>query len=130
MSEHRVIVVFGGDGNEHRVSVASAQNVTANLPGARLWYWSLDGPVLELSAHELSSFERPFERDFDPSSSTEWTTLSEALRDDSASGAIFLLGLHGDPVSPRRDAVLDLRLGAHHVRLDGSLRRRVDGDGS
>lgn len=95
MSEYRVIILFGGDGSEHRVSVASAQNVATNLPDARLWFWNLDGLVREVSVDELESFERPFERDFNPSSSHEWPNVSAAFRDDSAEGAIFFLALHG-----------------------------------
>ncbi len=95
MNEHRVIVLFGGDGSEHRVSVASAQNVATHLADARLWYWTTDGPVLEVSSVELFSFERPFENDFSPASKIDWSGISQALRDDAAGGAVFFLALHG-----------------------------------
>ena len=95
VNEHRIVILFGGDGNEHRVSVASAQNVASYLPDATLWYWTLDGPVLEVSPEELLSFERPFENDFRPASKIEWSGISQALRDDSAGGSVFFLALHG-----------------------------------
>ena len=95
VNEHRIVILFGGDGNEHSVSVASAQNVASYLPDATLWYWTLDGPVLEVSPEELLSFERPFENDFSPASKTEWSGISQALRDDSAGGSVFFLALHG-----------------------------------
>jgi D-alanine-D-alanine ligase len=91
----RIIVLFGGDGNEHRVSVASAQNVARYFPGARLWYWTAAGPVRAVSSDELLAFERPFETDFDPSPLEEWGDLSRALGDDVAHRSIFLLALHG-----------------------------------
>lgn len=94
-AEGRVVVLFGGDGNEHRVSVASAQNVASNLPGARLWYWTLAGAVVEVSPLELASFARPFETDFHPMSEHQWPSIEDALRHDSAAGSVFLLALHG-----------------------------------
>ena len=95
MNEHRVVILFGGDGNEHRVSVASAQNVASQLPEATLWYWTLDGSVLEVRCEELLGFGRPFENDFSPASEIEWSGISRALRDDSAGGSVFFLALHG-----------------------------------
>ncbi|HLE70869.1 MAG TPA: D-alanine--D-alanine ligase, partial [Vicinamibacteria bacterium] len=59
-------ILFGGDGSEHRVSVASAQNVAAILDGASLWFWRRDGSVSSVARPELLAFERPFERDFSP----------------------------------------------------------------
>lgn len=95
MSRPRLVVLFGGDGNEHRVSVASAQNVASQLPNATLWYWTQAGPVLDVNLDELRAFARPFENDFRPSSTSQWAGLSEALRDASAQGSVFFLALHG-----------------------------------
>lgn len=91
----RVVILFGGDGNEHRVSVASAQNVASQLSGAVLWYWTREGTVLEVGAEALFGFERPFENDFNPAPEREWVGISQALGDDSADGAVFFLALHG-----------------------------------
>lgn len=95
MSTSRVIVLFGGDGNEHRVSVASAQNVASYLPEARLWYWTLAGAVHEVSAAALSSFERPFENDFHADALHRWSTLSTALEDNATHQSVIFLALHG-----------------------------------
>ena len=95
VNEDRVVVLFGGDGNEHRVSVASAQNVASELSEAALWYWTHEGSVLEVDAGALSGFERPFENDFKPTAEREWAGISQALGDDAASGAVFFLALHG-----------------------------------
>ena len=90
-----IIVLFGGDGNEHRVSVASAQNVASHLAEARLWYWTRSGSVLEVRRDELLRFERPFERDFTPTEIAEWADIAVALEDDTARGGVFFLALHG-----------------------------------
>jgi D-alanine-D-alanine ligase len=95
VNEDRVVVLFGGDGNEHRVSVASAQNVASQLSEAALWYWTREGSVLEVDAGALLGFERPFENDFKPTAEREWAGISQALGDDAASGAVFFLALHG-----------------------------------
>ena len=39
------VVLFGGTSRERRVSVASAQNVAAQLPGAGLIFWSTEGTL-------------------------------------------------------------------------------------
>lgn len=95
MAVGRVIVLFGGDGNEHRVSVASAQNVAAHLEGPTLWYWTVAGPVFEVGFEELRDFGRPFETDFEPSPAAKWASLSDALRDAPARESTFFLALHG-----------------------------------
>ena len=90
-----VAILFGGEGSERRVSVASAQNVASILDGASLWFWRPDGSVCLVGRSELLSFERPFERDFSPSSSRAWPDLESALDSPEARGATFFLGLHG-----------------------------------
>lgn len=95
MSQPAVVVLFGGDGNEHRVSVASAQNVARHLPRATLWYWTLEGQVLEVRTKDLASFERPFETDFTPVPLREWPSFEGAVRDESVRDTVFFLALHG-----------------------------------
>jgi D-alanine-D-alanine ligase len=112
-----VIVVFGGDGNEHRVSVASAQNVARHLPEARLWYWTTGGAVDEVIADELLAFERPFETDFGPTPRKEWPDLSRAFADDDAVGAVFFLALHG---GSGEDGTIQAALEARGLAFTGS----------
>jgi len=90
-----VIILFGGDGSEHRVSVASAQNVARELPSAALWYWTRSGTLAELTRNELLSFDRPFERDFAPAPGRIWPDIGSAFADDDARDADFFLALHG-----------------------------------
>jgi D-alanine-D-alanine ligase len=90
-----VVVLFGGEGSERRVSVASAQNVSSVLEDASLWFWRPDGSVLPVARGELLSFERPFEIDFSPASRSSWRSLVEALDSGESAGATFFLALHG-----------------------------------
>ena len=91
-----VIVLFGGDGSEHRVSVASAQNVSRELPEASLWYWTTSGRVERVSREALTTFERPFERDFVAEPEKSWNDIRSAVSDErAAADAVFFLALHG-----------------------------------
>jgi D-alanine-D-alanine ligase len=88
-------ILFGGDGSEHRVSVASAQNVASILDQASLWFWKRDGSVAWVARSELLAFERPFERDFSPEASGSWPTLEAAVDSGEARNLVFFLALHG-----------------------------------
>lgn len=90
-----VIVLFGGDGSEHRVSVASAQNVAHHLPDARFWFLERGGGLVSVSRTELISCSRPFEEDFAPEALGEWPTLSAALESSATSADVLFLALHG-----------------------------------
>ncbi|HSF17209.1 MAG TPA: ATP-grasp domain-containing protein [Vicinamibacteria bacterium] len=90
-----VIVLFGGDGTEHRVSVASAQNLAEHLEDAALWYWRREGSVSSVSRPDLLRFEKPFETDFAPAGSSEWPDLPSALSSSLVKNATFFLALHG-----------------------------------
>jgi len=88
-------ILFGGDGSEHRVSVASAQNVASILDEASLWLWRRDGSIGLVARPELLAFERPFERDFSPELSRSWSHIASALASSEARGLAFFLALHG-----------------------------------
>ncbi|MGH9388424.1 MAG: D-alanine--D-alanine ligase family protein, partial [Vicinamibacteria bacterium] len=88
-------ILFGGDGSERRVSVASAQNVASLLEGASLWFWRPDGTVASVARPELLAFERPFERDFSPETARFWPALEPALDSSEVRGLTFFLALHG-----------------------------------
>lgn len=97
MTHDSVVILFGGDGSEHRVSVASAQNVSSLLQGAALWYWRRDGSIAEVERSQLQAFERAFEMDFSPTARREWRDVAAALDDarGSKSRRTFFLALHG-----------------------------------
>jgi D-alanine-D-alanine ligase len=88
-------ILFGGDGSERRVSVASAQNVASNLERASLWLWRPDGTVASVARSELLAFAHPFESDFSPEFSRSWPELEAALDSDEARNLAFFLALHG-----------------------------------
>ncbi len=88
-------ILFGGDGSERRVSVASAQNVASLLERASLWFWRLDGSVASVDRDDLLGFERPFQRDFTPEALSYWPSLPAALDSSEARGLAFFLALHG-----------------------------------
>jgi D-alanine-D-alanine ligase len=88
-------ILFGGDGSEHRVSVASAQNVASILDEASLWFWRRDGSIGLVARPELLAFDRPFERDFSPEITRSWGDVAEAFASSDARGVAFFLALHG-----------------------------------
>jgi D-alanine-D-alanine ligase len=88
-------ILFGGDGSERRVSVASAQNVASLLEKASLWFWRPDGSVVSVDERELLGFERPFERDFNPAAASSWPSLGAALDSSEGRALAFFLALHG-----------------------------------
>jgi D-alanine-D-alanine ligase len=88
-------ILFGGDGSERRVSVASAQNVASILEEASLWFWRPDGSVASVARPDLLAFERPFERDFSPVAARSWPALEVALDSGGARNLVFFLALHG-----------------------------------
>jgi D-alanine-D-alanine ligase len=90
----RVVIVFGGSSSERLVSVASAQNVSAHLPGAELWFWSAQGSVFEIDSDALAAHQRPFELELVPEHPARWPSLPRAL-DEAGRGAVFFLALHG-----------------------------------
>lgn len=112
-----VIVLFGGDGSEHRVSVASAQNVARYLEGTGLWFWRRDGGVQEVAPEALQGFDRPFERDFTPASPEGWPSLKEALDASEAREAVFFLALHG---GSGEDGTVQAELETRRIAFTGS----------
>jgi D-alanine-D-alanine ligase len=87
-------ILFGGTNRERLVSVASAQNVSAALPGADLWYWAPDGVVHEADAAAVAAHQRPFEIDF-PATGTVIGPIEAALDKAAAEGRVLVLALHG-----------------------------------
>jgi len=89
-----VILLFGGDGSEHRVSVASAQNLCSVLPDAECWFWSRTGPVWCPPRRALVDHKRPFESDFAPPGLPRWKDLPSAINEIFA-GSVVFLAVHG-----------------------------------
>jgi D-alanine-D-alanine ligase len=90
-----VIVLFGGTSSERLVSVASAQNISTQLPDAQLWFQAKNGAIQVVSSETLKAHLRPFETEFEPPALSSWPSLAEALDQTPAAGCIFFVALHG-----------------------------------
>ena len=73
------VILFGGSSSERLVSVASAQNVSTNLPDARLWFLSTSGEVFDVARPALAAHTQPFVNAFTPPSAAAWPDLKTAL---------------------------------------------------
>ena len=93
MSGTGATILFGGSSSERRVSVASAQHVSAILDEAQALYLAPAGAVFEVGRDELARFERPFETDFLPARAEAFANLIAAV--ESAPERVFLIALHG-----------------------------------
>ncbi|MGH9337632.1 MAG: D-alanine--D-alanine ligase, partial [Vicinamibacteria bacterium] len=111
------VILFGGGGSEHRVSVASAQNVALFLSDASLWFWRRDGSVASVPRNDLLTFERPFERDFSPEIGSSWPRIEAALDSEEARGKAFFLSLHG---GSGEDGTLQALLEERQLAFTGS----------
>jgi D-alanine-D-alanine ligase len=109
------IVLFGGSSPERRVSVASAQSLTAGLPEARYWFWEPDGSVVQVDIPTLTAHKRPFEVDFVPSTGAQWASLEAAFVDAGMSA--FLLALHG---GTGEDGTVQLAFESRGIAFTGS----------
>lgn len=117
MTPPNIIILFGGSSDERRVSVASAQNVSRELPSARLWFLGVDGRVFECSIDELQAMKRPFEEDFVPRNAPRSATLAEAVKDQGGGDSVFFLALHG---GEGEDGTIQKVLEARGIPFTGS----------
>ncbi|MCA3010841.1 MAG: ATP-grasp domain-containing protein [Myxococcaceae bacterium] len=90
-----VVILFGGSSSERLVSVASAQNVSALLPGAALWFLTRAHAVHVVAPETLAAHQRAFEAEFDPRSPVAFPSLEAALDAPAGRGLTFFLALHG-----------------------------------
>ena len=88
-----VNILFGGSSSERRVSVASAQHVSAVLDEAAAWFLAPTGAVHVVGRDELARFERPFEQDFSPAAPAAFPSLVAAL--EKQPSRVWFLALHG-----------------------------------
>jgi D-alanine-D-alanine ligase len=90
-----VVILFGGASSERLVSVASAQNVSAQLPEAACWFSSKEGPLFIVPRDVLAAHQRAFELEFSPPGVPAFPSLAAALAAPQAEGKTFFLALHG-----------------------------------
>jgi len=89
-----LVILFGGACSERRVSVASAQHLSALLPEASCWFWAVDGGVFDVQPGDLAALAKPFETDFHPRGKADFADLAAAL-DEAMPAQTFILALHG-----------------------------------
>jgi D-alanine-D-alanine ligase len=111
-----LIILFGSDSNERRVSVASAQNVARVLPDSTPWFWAPDGAVYVVDRDRLMGWQRPFETDFDPGVKARYPSVLAAL-DDSTPAATFILSMHG---GAGEDGTVQAWMEERHLFFTGS----------
>src|SRR2546427_8156381 len=114
MSGSDVTILFGGTSNERRVSVASAQNVSAVLDEAEAWFLAPSGAVHRVTREELAGFQRPFERDFLPARPAEFPSVVAAF--ESQPTRVYLLALHG---GEGEDGTIQRMLEARRIAFTG-----------
>lgn len=87
------VILFGGSSEERLVSVASAQNIAAVIPEAKLWFWTKEGRVHEVEQQELAGHAEAFTKEFQPKSLGLAGTLESALM--TLNGKTVIIALHG-----------------------------------
>jgi D-alanine-D-alanine ligase len=90
-----IILLFGGDSDERLVSIASAQAMAQALGSATLWFWHKDGPIFDVSYHQLIDHKNPFINEFNPNKNLIFKNINNAIISKSGDEYIFVLGLHG-----------------------------------
>ena len=76
-----VVLLFGGESGERRVSVASAQHLAEalGLGDESLWFIAPDGRVFAPTQAELLAHKRPFETDFVVAGEAQYGSLVQGL---------------------------------------------------
>ncbi|MDH5672409.1 MAG: ATP-grasp domain-containing protein [Myxococcales bacterium] len=110
------VLLFGSPSVERRVSVASAQFITGFLD-ARLWFWTPDGAVIEVSKPELEAHADAFIVDFEPRGIARWASLGTALDTLAPEKTVVVIGAHG---GDGEDGTLQALLEARHLAFTGS----------
>ncbi len=87
------VILFGGSSEERLVSVASAQNIAAVIPEAKLWFWTREGRIHEVEPLELAGHAEAFTKEFVPKSLGMAGTLESALM--KLNGKTVIVALHG-----------------------------------
>lgn len=87
------IILFGGSSSERLVSVASAQNLSAQIPEAALWFLDKTGGITRIEGHELAAHENAFTAEFTPRVSAHYKSLRESYQD--LREKIVIIALHG-----------------------------------
>ncbi|QQG34839.1 MAG: hypothetical protein HYS16_00820 [Deltaproteobacteria bacterium] len=92
----KLILIFGGQSLEHKVSIATAQNIsTSSMLKFDYWYWTENGEVLIIKKIDLKLHRNPFKKDFQPLFGNRYKNIKDAIIQESSVFDVFILGLHG-----------------------------------
>jgi D-alanine-D-alanine ligase len=87
------IILFGGSSEERMVSVASAQNLSQQIPEAKLWFLTKKGNIHEINLEELQSHHKVFTQEFHPTTPVAFHSLNDAAV--ALKERIVIIALHG-----------------------------------
>lgn len=109
------IILFGGSSEERLVSVASAQNLSRNMPDTELWFMNQEGGVHKVSAPELATHADPFTKAYTPKTEADFKDFKTAL--GAVNGKSIIMCLHG---TEGEDGTLQLLLETNKIKFTGS----------
>lgn len=109
------IILFGGSSEERLVSVASAQNLSRNMPEAELWFMSQDGAIFKVSNEELAAHADPFMTPFKPKAPQTFKDFNSAVKE--MAGKFIIMCLHG---TEGEDGTLQKILESSYIKFTGS----------
>lgn len=87
------VILFGGNSEERRVSVGSAQNLSSQIPEAKLWFLSREGNIHEINGPELAAHKNPFMVEFVPLNGPHYFSVKESV--EGLKGKTVIIALHG-----------------------------------
>lgn len=109
------IILFGGSSEERLVSVASAQNLSRNMPEAKLWFLNQQGGIHQVSSEELAAHKDPFMTAFQPKSAAVFPDFKSGV--SAVNGKSVIMCLHG---TEGEDGTLQLMLETAQIKFTGS----------
>ncbi len=112
---HSPLILFGGVSEERLVSVASAQNLSQQIPEALLWFIGPTGEVHELSRPELLAHAQAFTRPLVPRTPAFAGSLAAAV--GLLRGKTVLMALHG---TEGEDGTIQTLFETHRIPFTGS----------
>lgn len=110
-----LVILFGGSSEERLVSVASAQNLSGQLPEADLWFMSPNGELHVVAKTELAVHRNPFTSPFHPSGHAFAGSLTGAV--ELLRGKTVIMALHG---TEGEDGTIQALFERHHIAFTGS----------
>ena len=109
------IILFGGSSEERMVSVASAQNLSRNMPETELWFLNQQGGIHKVSAADLAAHADPFMTAFKPKAAADFPDVNAAIA--VIAGRSLIICLHG---TEGEDGTLQLILETNKIKFTGS----------